>query len=57
MACGSCSGRKAGAPTEYEITYRDGLPKEVVKTLGEVRMKLAMSGKGGTYRIVPKATP
>jgi hypothetical protein len=57
MACGSCGARKAGAPTEYEITYKDGSPREVVKTIGEVRVKLAMSSKGGTYRMVPKTTP
>jgi hypothetical protein len=55
MGCSACGGRKNGQATQYEITYRDGSPSEVVPDLTTVRRKLAVSPQGGTYKLVPKA--
>ena len=53
MACGSCSGRKR-SDQEWLITYADGRPQERVATIGEARLRLAQSPKGGTKALVAK---
>lgn len=48
MACG-CSKKQ---PVAYQVIYKGGEPTEEVKTLAEVRTKLASSSRGGHHKAV-----
>lgn len=50
--CGSCGGNRVR--NDYEITYKHDNSTETVTDLAQVRVKLAKSPAGGTYRAVPK---
>lgn len=50
----SCCGAKQGQ-VDYEITFKHDGSTLVVASLSDVRIKLAASPKGGTYRAVPRA--
>ena len=54
---GCCGNRRNVTPAgvEYEIKYKDG-GVERVATASMARGKLATSGRGGTYRQVPKVS-
>lgn len=54
MACSACGGKQR-ADMEWLITYNHDGSTERVATVGEARLKLSKSRKGGTKVMVPKA--
>jgi hypothetical protein len=55
MACGSCGGKRQSV--SYEITYKHDGSREVITPqeggLATVRVRLAASQRGGTYKALP----
>lgn len=52
MGC-NCGGKKQNV--DYVVTFKHDGSQVTVGSLAEVRMQLAKSAKGGTYRSVPKS--
>lgn len=52
MTCGTCSGARQSANTEYLVTLTGGKTLRVA-SIPEARIQVAKAG-GGTYRAVPK---
>ena len=59
MACGSCGGARRNV--NYEVTFKGAEPTRIVTPeeggLATVRMLLAQSEAGGTYKAVQRAKP
>ena len=51
MGC-ACGGKKQNV--DYEVTFKDGSPTVVVDSMAKVRIALAQSSRGGSFKIIQK---